>query len=70
MVAKYADNGHAYSAAELDSYFHSYRARNPVEFIMHRFMHNSEQIFRNFVSPQSTAFDFGKRAYFFFKKMS
>jgi hypothetical protein len=69
VVAKYADNAHAYSAADLDSYFHSYRARNPVEFIMHRFMHNSEQIFRNFVSPQSPAFDFGKRAYFFFKKM-
>jgi hypothetical protein len=69
VVAKYADNGHAYSAAELDSYFHSYRVRNPVEFAMHRFMHNSEQIFRNFVSPQSAAFDYGKRAYFFLKKL-
>ena len=69
VVAKYADNGHAYSAADLDSYFHAYRAREPVEFIMHRFKQNTEQIFRNFVSPQSRAFDFGKRAYFFLKKM-
>jgi len=36
---------------------------------MHRFKQNTEQIFRNFVSPQSRAFDFGKRAYFFLKKM-
>jgi hypothetical protein len=27
VVAKYADNAHAYSAADLDAYFHSYRAR-------------------------------------------
>lgn len=27
VVAKYADNAHAYSAADLDSYFHAYRAR-------------------------------------------
>jgi len=69
VVAKYADNGLAYSMEDLDNYFHSYRSRNVVEFVMHRFHHNSEQIFRNFVSPQSKAFDFGKRAFFFLKKM-
>jgi hypothetical protein len=37
---------------------------------MHRFIRNSEQIFRNFVSPQSPAFDYGKRVYFFLKKMA
>jgi hypothetical protein len=68
-VAKYADNGHAYSAADLDAYFHAYRARQPVEFILHRLQRNTEQIFRNFVSPQSKAFDYGKRTYFFLKKL-
>lgn len=68
VVAKYADNGRAYSAADLDSYFHAYRAREPVEFMIHRFQRNTEQMFRNFVSPQSKAFDYGKKAYFFVKK--
>jgi hypothetical protein len=52
------------------AYFHSYHARNPLEFTVHRFIRNSEQIFRNFVSPQSPAFDYGKRIYFFLKKMT
>jgi hypothetical protein len=65
VVAKYADNGHAYSAQELEEYFHTYRGRNPFDFIIHRFQQQSVQTFRNFVSPQSRAFDFGKRAYFF-----
>ena len=69
VVAKYADNGRAFSAAELDSYFHAYRSREPFEFMMHRLQQKSVQMFRNFVSPQSRAFDFGKRAYFFVKKV-
>lgn len=65
VVAKYADNGHAYNAQQLEEYFHTYRGRNPFDFIVHRFQQQSVQTFRNFVSPQSRAFDFGKRAYFF-----
>jgi len=69
VVAKYADNGHAYSTQDLESYFHAYRSRDPVEFIMHRLQQHSVQTFRNFVSPQSRAFDYGKRAFFYIKKM-
>ncbi len=69
VVAKYADNAHAYSAADLDAYFHHYQARNPFDFIVHRFQQQSVQTFRNFISPQSRAFDYGKRAYFFIKKI-
>jgi L-ascorbate metabolism protein UlaG (beta-lactamase superfamily) len=69
VVAKYADNGRAFSAGELESYFHAYRSREPFEFIVHRFQQRSVQTFRNFVSPQSRAFDYGKRAFFFIKKM-
>jgi hypothetical protein len=69
VVAKYADNAHAYTVEELDAYFHHYRARNPFDFIVHRFQQQSVQTFRNFISPQSRAFDYGKRAYFFFKKL-
>jgi hypothetical protein len=68
VVAKYADNGGAYSREDLDAYFHSYRSREPFEFVMHRLQQNSVQTFRNFVSPQSKAFDYGKRAYFFLRK--
>jgi L-ascorbate metabolism protein UlaG (beta-lactamase superfamily) len=68
VVAKYADNGRAYSTRELESYFHAYRSRDPVEFIMHRFQEQSVQTFRNFVSPQSRAFDYGKRAFFYIRK--
>lgn len=69
VVAKYADNGRAFSSAELDSYFHAYRSREPFEFMMHRLQQKSVQMFRNFVSPQSRAFDYGKRAYFFIRKV-
>jgi len=37
---------------------------------MHRLQQNSVQTFRNFISPQSRAFDFGKRAYFFLRKLA
>src|SRR5262249_42088360 len=70
VVAKYADNGHAYSVEDLHAYFHTYRSRDALGFIIHRLQHNSVQTFRNFVSPQSRAFDFGKRAYFFLKKLA
>jgi hypothetical protein len=70
VVAKYADNGHAYSTADLDAYFHAYRSRDALGFIIHRLQQNSVQTFRNFVSPQSRAFDYGKRAYFFLKRLT
>jgi L-ascorbate metabolism protein UlaG (beta-lactamase superfamily) len=70
VVAKYADNGQAYSMGELHAYFHAYRSRDALGFILHRLQHNSVQTFRNFVSPQSRVFDYGKRAYFFFKKLT
>ena len=68
VVAKYADNARAYTREDLDAYFHHYQRRNPVDFIVHRFQQQSVQTFRNFISPQSRAFDYGKRAYFFIKK--
>jgi L-ascorbate metabolism protein UlaG (beta-lactamase superfamily) len=70
VVAKYADNGHAYSLEDLDAYFHAYRSRDALGFIIHRLQQNSVQTFRNFVSPQSPAFDYGKRAFFFLKKLT
>ena len=69
VVAKYADNGRAYTTQELEAYFHGYRARDELGFIVHRFQQRSVQTFRNFVAPQSRVFDFGKRTYFFIKKM-
>jgi L-ascorbate metabolism protein UlaG (beta-lactamase superfamily) len=70
VVAKYADNGHAYSLEDLDAYFHMYRSRDALGFIIHRLQQNSVQTFRNFISPQSRAFDYGKRAFFFLKKLT
>jgi L-ascorbate metabolism protein UlaG (beta-lactamase superfamily) len=70
VVAKYADNGHAYSLGDLDAYFHAYRSRDALGFIIHRLQQNSVQTFRNFVAPQSRVFDYGKRAYFFLKKLT
>jgi hypothetical protein len=69
VVAKYADNAHVFTAQDMESYFHAYRARDPLEFIVHRFQQRSVQTFRNFISPQSPAFNYGKRAYFFIKKI-
>jgi hypothetical protein len=69
VVAKYADNGRAFTTQELEAYFHAYKARDELGFIVHRLQQRSVQTFRNFVSPQSRAFDYGKRAYFFLRKM-
>lgn len=68
IVPKYADNGHAYSTKDMQNYFKSYRERNPFEFIVHRLQERSIQTFRNFVSPQNPAFEYGKKLYFFMKK--
>ena len=69
VVAKYADNAHVFTAQDMEAYFHAYRARDPLEFIIHRFQQRSVQTFRNFISPQSRAFDYGKRAFFFIKRI-
>lgn len=68
VVPKYADNGRAFTAQDLEGYFHAYRARNPFDFIVHRFNQRSIQTFRNIVSPQGRAFEYGKRAYFILKR--
>ena len=70
VVAKYADNGHAYSRHDLHAYFHAYRSRDTFGFVLHRLQQNSVQAFRNFVSPQSRAFDYGKRTFFFLKRFA
>jgi L-ascorbate metabolism protein UlaG (beta-lactamase superfamily) len=69
VVAKYADNAHVFSAQDMESYFHAYRKRDPLDFLLHRFQQHSVQTFRNFITPQSRAFDYGKRAYFFLRKV-
>jgi hypothetical protein len=68
VVGKYADNGRAFTIEDVDAYFHHYRSRDPFDFIVHRLHEQSIQSFRNFISPESPVFDFGKRAYFFVKK--
>ncbi|MGH6955632.1 MAG: hypothetical protein ACREEW_03085 [Caulobacteraceae bacterium] len=62
-VAKYADNGRAYTDDDLSAYMAHYRRRAPVDFMRHRFEEKTEQIFRRFVSRDSPMFGVAKRIY-------
>ena len=56
FVAKYADNGRAYSRSELAKYMACYRRRDPIEFVKHAFETKSELALRRITSPSSASF--------------
>jgi hypothetical protein len=62
-VAKYADNGRAYSLADIKKYMGEYRRRSPAEFILHRFENRTESMMRRFVVRDSYLFNLAKRGY-------
>lgn len=66
-VGKYADNGRAKTPDQLAEYFRAYRARAPLEFLLHRLQQHGIQQVRYWVNPNSPLFEKVKKAYFFFK---
>ena len=62
-MAKYADNGRAYSRADIKKYMADYRRRSPAEFILHRFEQRTEYMLRRFVARDSYLFNLAKKGY-------
>jgi hypothetical protein len=63
-VAKYADNGRAYSSAEVDAYLQAYRLRSPREFFLHQFAARTERILRILAPKDTPLYDLAKRSYY------
>ena len=68
-VAKYADNGRAKSADELDDYLKAYRRRAMLDFLKHRLERRAEKIYRQYVTDDSIAHRLLKRGYWYYKKV-
>ncbi|MDC0206592.1 MBL fold metallo-hydrolase [Nitrospinae bacterium] len=62
-VAKFADNGKAKSKARLKSYLSQYREKSPMEFILHCFSRESEELIRRYVGSNNKAFEWVKKFY-------
>ncbi len=68
-VAKYADNGRAKTADELDDYLKAYRRRAMLDFLKHRLERRAEKIYRQYVTDDSIAHRLLKRGYWYYKKV-
>jgi hypothetical protein len=64
----YIFNARVFHRADMEAYFHAFRARDPFYFIVHRLRQYSVQTFET-SSARKRAFDYGKRASFFIKKL-
>ncbi len=77
FVGKYADNGRARTAAQLKKYFAAYRARDPLDFVAHRFdvtvlqplQRRSAEFLRAKIDPHSVLFRAAKKAYWGARKI-
>ena len=67
-VAKYADNGHAYSTSELGAYMREYRKRAPIAYLSHMLERESERRVRSFIGVDTPAFRLAKKTYLFLKR--
>lgn len=68
-VARYSDNANANTKVELDRYFEEYRKRAPVEYFWHQFESRAVDMFRARIEGGSKMFQFGKKMYWYFKKI-
>jgi hypothetical protein len=70
-VAKYADNGHARSEAELRAYFREYRRRTgSFDFLRERLIEVSANRFRAWFEMDSEVYRFARRAYWLVRRAS
>jgi hypothetical protein len=62
-IAKFGDNGRAYTKRELARYMREYDRRAPVDMFLHRVGKYSERTFRNFIGTNELALKYAKKAY-------
>ncbi|AZZ35289.1 hypothetical protein CIK05_00210 [Bdellovibrio sp. qaytius] len=68
-VARYADNAYVNTYAELEKYMNEYKKRQPVEHFLHMLEQKSIDLFRQNISGGSPVFEFGKKAYWYTKRV-
>lgn len=68
-VARYSDNANVHTKEELRRYFDEYRKRTPVEYFWHQFESKAVDMFRSRIEGGSKTFEFGKKMYWYFKKI-
>jgi len=66
-VAKYGDNGLAYSRAELRAYFAAYRGRSGFDYVRHCLELEAMHRFRQWVGPGTPLWSAARRAYWWVK---
>ena len=66
-VAKYGDNGGAYTRAELRAYFRAYRERAGLDYLRHCLEDEAMRHFRRVVAPGSPLWSAARRAYWWLK---
>jgi hypothetical protein len=66
-VAKYGDNGLAYTQDELRAYFAAYRARAGLDYVRHCFEVEAMHRFRQWVGPGTPLWSAARRAYWWMK---
>lgn len=69
IVPKYSDNGEANSKAQLKAYFDTYKARSPLDFMLHRLEAQTVQKVRSMLDPSSPLFYAGKKTYLQLRKL-
>ncbi|WNG37433.1 MBL fold metallo-hydrolase [Archangium violaceum] len=67
IVAKYADNGRAYSKAEVLEYFTEYLRRQPKSFLLHQLENQATGLFRAMVPKDAKFYGAAKRFYYVLK---
>ncbi|WP_232537198.1 hypothetical protein [Cystobacter fuscus] len=67
VVAKYADNGRAYSKVEVVKYFAEYLRRQPRNFLLHQLENQASDCFRTMVPKDAKFYGAAKRVYFALK---
>ena len=63
-MAKYADNGRAFTRGEVTHYFAEYLARAPREFLLHQLESKVVQGFRTLVPKEARFYGAVKRVYY------
>lgn len=69
-VAKYGDNGRAYSREELRAYFNTYRRRSGFDYLRHTLEAEAMHRFRQWVSPGNPVWSAARQAYWWLKATS
>jgi len=67
VVAKFADNAHAQTEAEVKEYINTYKARAQVDWLLHILERDTNQKFRKYVDKDSMLYRTSRSVYRMFR---